>query len=303
MKNTTHHVCAFLLLSIASAAGAQTAPEDREELQMAALEALISAPEERALPLAGKVLAGDYSDKLKARALFVLSQIDAPEAQEAILATARTGAGDLRLEAVRMIGIGGNADSLAELRSLYANGDSALREAVLEAYLIADDAESVYELAANAQGEAEFEAAVHTLGAMGANEQLARLRDRAGTSESWLHALAISGDSATLREIALDGSNAERQVQAIEALGIVGGGDAEQTLLEIYRSAGSSADSDEVRDAVLHGMLVADFDDGVLELYRASQDPAEKKRLLQVLVNMDSDEIWDVIDSTLDGSE
>jgi len=288
-----------LLLAASAAHSAQPAASDHEELKMAALEALISAPEDRALPLANKVLNGDYSDELKARALFVMSQIDRPEAREAILATARTGTGKLRKEAVRMIGIGGDPDALAELRTLYADGDASLRDAVLQAYLIADDAESVYELAANAQSEAEFEAAVRTLGAMGASEQLGRLRDRAGASASWLHALAISGDADALREVALDGSNVERQLQAIEALGIADDPAVKPTLLEIYRGASSDA----VREAALRGMLIADYDDGVLELYRASQDPAEKKVLLKYLVMMDSDQVWSAIDSALDGNE
>lgn len=298
MSYTTRLLIAAFTLGVAPAVTAQSAT-DNEKLQMAAMEALISAPEERALPLASKVLNGNYSDELKERALFVLSQIDRQEAQDAILATARSGSGDLRLEAVRMIGIGGDPDTLAQLRTLYADGDEDLRDAVLQAYLIAGDDESVYQLAVEAQDEEEFENAVHTLGAMGAREQLARLRDKAGMSEPWIHALAVSGDADTLREVALDGSDPERQLQAIEALGIVGGKEVEQTLLEIYRGAGTN----DVREAALHGMLVADYDEGVLELYRASQDPAEKKKLLEFLVVMESDEIWDIIDSALDGSE
>ena len=69
-----------------------------------------------------------------------------------------------------------------------------------------------------------------------------------------------------MRELALDGSNPEIQTQAIEALGIVGGGDADSTLLEIYRGT----DSPEVRDAALEGMLISGYDEGVLELYRCS---------------------------------
>jgi hypothetical protein len=68
----------------AAGAAAQTAgnaDDDTEQLRMAALEALISAPPEKALPIAAKVLRGDYSDALKSRALFVLSQIELPEAQ------------------------------------------------------------------------------------------------------------------------------------------------------------------------------------------------------------------------------
>ncbi len=299
MKRKTAMICAGFLLGVAQVAYGQEADTEREELQMAAMDALMSAPEERALPLASKVLNGNYSDELKERALFVLSQIDRAEARDALLATARSGSGELREEAVRMIGIGGNSEALAELRGLYADGDEDLREAVLEAYLIAGDPESVYELASNASSAEEFGDAVDILGAMGAREQLVRLRDRADMSEEWIDAVAVSGDADLLREIALDGSDPERQAQAIEALGIVGGSDVDATLVEIYRAA----TTDDIREAALNGMLIAGHDEGVLELYRASQEPAEKKELLEFLIMMDSDAVWDIVDQALEGTE
>jgi HEAT repeat protein len=299
MQRMSRLVCGLILLGATGTAIAQAMDKDQEELQMAAMEALIAAPDDRALPLASKVLNGNYSEELKERALFVLSQIDHQEAQEALLTAARAGSGELRYEAVRMIGIGGNDASLAALRSVYADGDPELRDAVLEAYLIADDADSVYELAVNAQTEDEFGKALEILGAMDAREQLRQLRDRAGSNEDWIDALAVSGDLETLRDIASDNGDPARQARAIEALGIAGGDEVNGTLVEIYRNA----DSGDVREAALNGMLIADYDAGVLELYRESKDPIEKKALLQYLVNMDSDLVWDVIDSALGGTE
>jgi HEAT repeat protein len=299
MRRKTPYFFGLLLVGIGATANAQGTDKDREELQMAAMEALIAAPDDRALPLASKVLNGNYSDELKERALFVLSQIDRKEAQDALLTAARSDSGELRFEAVRMIGIGGDAESLAALRSIYAGGDKELRKAVLEAYLIADDPQAVYEIAVNAETEDEFGHALDILGAMDAREQLRALRDRAGNNEEWINALAVSGDVETLRDIASDTSDPVRQARAIEAMGIAGGDEVNDTLVDIYRNA----TSDDVREAALHGMLIADYDKGVLELYRASKDPAEKKELLEFLVTMDSDEVWDVIDSALGGSE
>jgi len=295
MKTLTKTLLFVLLLASPVVAWSQDADRDREELQMAAVEALITAPPERALPLATKVLKGNYSDDIKESALFVLSQIDRREAQDLILETARSGDGDLRFEAIRMIGISGKGDALTQLTSLYDADDEDVREAVLEAFLIAGDKESVYQLAVNAATEDEFEDAVDTLGAMGARAQLQRLREARGVSEAYIDALIISGDAETLLEIAQDGSNEDNQVQAIEALGIVGGHD--EKLVDIYRNAGS----DDIREAALDGMLISGYDDGVLELYRSSTDAAEKKELLEQLVIMDSDEVWSIIDSALDG--
>ncbi len=296
MNNVAKLILLSAALLLPTAALAQ---DDDDELKMAALEALMSAPPDRAMPLVSKVLAGNHSTEVKERALFILSQIDSDEAHATLLQFARDDSSELQAEAIRMIGIGGDADALAGLGEIYRSGNSEVRDAVLEAYLIADDKQAVYQIALNAEDEDDFENAVDMLGAMGAREELRELRGRAGLSESLIEAYAISGDAETLRELALDGSSPDVQVQAIEALGIVGGKDSDSTLMEIYRGA----DSDDVRDAALEGMLISGYDEGVLELYRSASDSKEKRRLLEYLVMMDSDAIYEVIDQALAGDQ
>ena len=66
--------------------------------------------------------------------------------------------------------------------------------------------------------------------------------------------------------------------------------------LQVYRGT----QDDELKEAALDAMLIADDDEGVLTLFQESQDPNEKRRLLETLVNMDSDAVWDLIDATLE---
>ena len=290
-------ITASLVFYAGSSIAQSDTTDDVEELKIAALEALIMAPPERALPLVRKVLEGDNSDEMKESALFILSQIDLPEAQTLLLETARQSDGDLMEEAIRMIGIGGDPAAMAGLTELYNSGDEEVREAVLEAYLIADDANAIYEIAASTDNEEDFEDAVEMLAAMGANEELRKLRESKGLSESLIEAYAISGDAESLRLLSMDDSNPELQVQAIEAMGMIGGEEVNATLVGIYRNS----DSAEVREAAMDGLFMSGDDKGVLELYRSSQDAGEKKELLEYLVMMDSDAVWDVIDSALDG--
>lgn len=278
----------------ASVAFAQN--DDREALKISALEALMAAPSERALPIVKKVLEGDGSDELKERALFILSQIDDPEATELLIDAATSGSGEYRLEALRMIGISGNADAMAGLTEIYAAGDADVREAVLEAYLIADDADAVYQIARNADSPDEFGEAVEMLGAMDATDQLRALRSESGMSEELIEAYMIAGDVETLRELAQDSSDPEQQAQAVEGLAIAGGDEIRPYLMSVYRDA----THEDVKEAALDAMLIADYDEGVLELYRESQDPAEKRELLEMLVVMDSEAVWDLIDAALD---
>jgi HEAT repeat protein len=290
-------ILAALLIGISAAAMAQA--EDSDRLKMSALEALIAAPPERALPIVSKVLSGDSSPALKERALFILSQIDLPEAQSQLIETARNGDPGLRREAIRMIGIGGNPEALSALGDLYAAGDQDTKSAVLEAYLIAGDKDAVYQLALNSQDPEEFENAVEMLGVMGATEELRELRDRPGSGEVLVNAYAIAGDVESLTAMATDSSDPERQAQAIHGLGIAGGGEVGNVLSEIYRSS----DVADVKEAALQGLLIAGDDQAVLELFRASTDAAEKRELLQTLVMMDSEAVWDVIDTTLENGQ
>ena len=267
MNNVFKLAVTAALLLLATQSPAQT---DDEDFRMSALEALISAPPERALPIVEKVLAGNHSTDLKERALFLLSQMETPESQARLLTFANDSQGELQTEAIRMIGIGGDQQALASLGDIYRSGDADVREAVLEAYLIADDAAAVFEIAANTDDENEFEDAVEMLGAMGAHEQLRELRGRAGLSETLIEAYAISGGPAFASE-----------------------------LVEIYKNA----ESDEIRDSALEGLMIADHDEGMLELYREASNAAEKRQILEYLVIMDNEAVWDLIDSALEGSD
>ena len=175
---------AALLLTF-SASLAQEPVSDVEDpnevLKIAALEALISAPPERALPLVLKVLDAENTSEVKELALFVLSQIDESEAQSKLLEVARSDDPELSAEAIRMIGIGGNDEALAGLAELYSSGDEDQREAVLEAYMIAGNVDAVYNIAANAADDEEFDAAVQMLAVMGATEELRTLSQSRGS--------------------------------------------------------------------------------------------------------------------------
>jgi HEAT repeat protein len=287
---------AISLTALAASGSALAQDDNADELKIAALEALIAAPPERALPAVRKVLQGNNSDEVKESALFILSQIDRPEAQALLMQMVREADGDLQEEAIQMVGIGGNPGSLAELREIYPVVDIEAKEAILEALMIADQPEAVLEIAIAAETEVEFVAAVEMLAVMDATEELRQVRERAGVSEGLIEAYAISGDYESLRELALDASNPDQQVHAIEALGIVGHEDADATLIEIYRGS----DNEDVKEAALDGMLISGYDAGVLELYRNSTDTGEKRELLEYLVMMDSDEIWDIIDAALE---
>ena len=268
---------------------------EREELAIAALEGLMMTPPERALPLLRKVLTGPMDDRVKARALFVLAQIDGAEAQTLLLDTARASTGTLQGEAVRAIGIGGDDTALDALAGLYASGDASVKQDILQAYMIAGRKDAVFAIAKDAKNEDELEDAVQMLGVMDATEELRQLGELHTGSDSLMQAYAIAGDLDSLRRIAAEpGENA---VRAVRSIGIVGNDAARDALREIYRT---NADA-QVKDAALQGMMIAGDEAGVLELYRASTNGEEKKALMRTLTVMGGDAAIEAMDAALQG--
>jgi len=268
-------------------------PPKTDSLHLVAVEALMSVSPERALPLALKVLAGSGNDDVKSRVLFVISQIDLPEAQAALLETAQNSAGHLRQDAIRMIGIGGDPNALAGLADIYQTGTDADKNSVLGAYLISDDSQAVFDIANKAQNEREFEEAVHVLGAMNATHLLRKLNDGGRYGESLVQAFAIAGDTESLRGMALDAGNPKQQLAAIRGLGIAG--EADDTLLEIYRSS----ENEEIKQAAREGLMMSGNSKAIVLLFHESRDDVEKSTLLRILAQVDDEAVLELIESTL----
>lgn len=287
------------LLAIASSTTLAQKPTEQEELALAAMEGLMAQPSERALPIIKKVLAGTQTTLVKQRALFVLSQIDSPEADQILLQTSRSADAALRKEAIRSIGIGGRDKSLAALQEIYAAGDADVKEQVLHAWLIAGRKQEVYQAALNAKSDEEAGEAIHTLSVMGAVDELRKLGERANASKRLVDAYAISGDLASLRKIAEGNAEPEVRAEAVRKIGIISNDAARGALRDIYSRSAEA----EIKRAALEGMLIAGDEQGVLTLYRAATTTEEKRALLRTLTMMDGDAALEAIDAALEGKQ
>ena len=290
---------ALLLVTSGTLLAQQRKPTEQEELALAAMEGLMAQSAERALPIIKKVLNGSQTTLVKKRALFVLSQIEGPEAEEILIQMSRSSDAALRSEAIRSIGIGGHDKSLAALQEIYKAGDADVKEQVLHAWLIADRKEEVYQVALDAKSEDEAAEAIHILGAMGAVEELRKLGDRPNASRKLVDAYAISGDLASLRKIAESGAEPAVRAEAVQKIGIIGDDAARGALREIY----SRSTDAQIKEAALQGLLIADDEKGVLALYRSAKTAEEKRALLRTLTMMDSDAALQAIDAALEGKQ
>jgi HEAT repeat protein len=271
-------------------------PNDDEELALAALEGLMAQPGDRALPIVKKVLAGSQSKLVKKRALFVLSQIHAPEARQLLAQTAQSTDPAMRREAIRSIGISGDPQLLDSLQSTYDAGDAQAKHEVLQAWLIAGRKEAVYKAALNAKSEDEASDAIRILGAMGATEELRKLGERPNAPRGLVDAYAISGDLASLRKIAEGAGERGMRIDAVRKIGIIHDDAARAALRDIY----SKTDDPEIREAALQGMLIGGDEQGVLALYRAAKSSDEKRKLLRTLSMIDGDAALQAIDAALE---
>jgi HEAT repeat protein len=278
------------------AQSADRAPTEDEELALAAMEGLMAQAPERALPIIKKVLAGPQTRLVKQRALFVLSQIDSPEAREILVQTARSSDPAMRGEAIRSIGIGGDPKALDGLMAIYNAGGPDVKGEVLQAWLIAGHKEAVYQVALNAKTEGEANEAIRMLGVMGATDELRKLGDKPNAASGLVDAYALSGDLTSLRKIAEGSGDRAVRIDAIRKIGLIDSDAARAALRDIY----SRSTDAEIKDAALQGMLIVGDEQGVLALYKSARTTEEKRVLLRTLTTMDGDVALQAIDAALE---
>ena len=278
------------------AQSADRAPTEDEELALAAMEGLMAQAPELALPIIKKVLAGPQTRLVKQRALFVLSQIDSPEAREILVQTARSSDPAMRGEAIRSIGIGGDPKALDGLMAIYNAGGPDVKGEVLQAWLIAGHKEAVYQVALNAKTEGEANEAIRMLGVMGATDELRKLGDKPNAASGLVDAYALSGDLASLRKIAEGSGDRAVRIDAIRKIGLIDSDAARAALRDIY----SRSTDAEIKDAALQGMLIVGDEQGVLALYKSARTTEEKRVLLRTLTTMDGDVALQAIDAALE---
>lgn len=262
----------------------------------AALDGLLAAPPERALPLLKKVLDGDHPPRTKKRALFVLSQLDSAEASAAVLGIARRKDDPLQREAIQMLGISGGTKALAALESLYVDSDEAARRAVLDAFMIAAHLPGL-EQAARDAGHPELQRhAIRLLGAMGADRVLEQLLDARGNDamqKAVLQSLGVSGNRPALARFAQGDAPDALRIEALRAIGISGGGEDLARLYPGLRSA-------SLRRAALEGMLIAGDSAPMRDLYRQARSDEEKRDILRTMTLMGDDGALELIERAID---
>ena len=272
------------------APAAQAAPAaGDEELKLYALDSLLRTDPDRAVPVLDSILTGDSSLRLKRRALFVLAQSDAPEARQILVRVAREGRPlELRVEAVRTLGIAGDDRDLAAIAADTA-APREVRKAVVQAYLIAGSDQDLVVLAQHDPDPEIRAQAIQALGAMGSRAALRSLwqsESDPGLRGRLLQSLGLDGDVETLERAAREESSPKLRRRAIEGLGIAGTPEATAALRRLYASL---TDPDD-RRRVLDGFLIQGDSRSLIDLFHAEKDPGMRQAIVEKLSMLDDPE-------------
>jgi HEAT repeat protein len=258
---------------------------DNEELKLYALDGLMQVEPGQAVPVLEKLLAGNSSQRIKERALFVLSQSDSPRAREILLRTARSGQPiSLRCEAVKTLGIAGEPEDIATLATLTKDTSAPpeVRKCVIDAYLIANRPE---ELMGIAKSDPDPRIRAKAIDALGATDSLPSLRQLWNTEKDpalrakLLEAFGVAGDVESLAKAARDASDPHLRRKAVEGLGISNSPAAGRALRQLYKEFSDPQD----RRKVVEAFMIQGDAKTLIELFRAEKDPAMKKVILQQL--------------------
>lgn len=251
---------AALQVEVNQNAGRPVSPADEsnDDIKLMAINGLMNADPDRAIPMLEGVLKGNASPKVKDRALFVLTQSRSPKAQQ-ILSDYAKGAGnpDLQIRAVRFVGMSGTPEARQQLTSIYsASNDKAVKSEIIRSLMISQGRDAIFNIAKNETDPSLRGEAIRQLGVLKAIDQLQQLNTSSasqGEKTEIIRALMIAGASDKLAELARAEKDLTLRAEALryyalspsvstDALVAMYSGDA-QTKREIVNALASRADA------------------------------------------------------------
>jgi HEAT repeat protein len=285
-----------LQMEMLGQAGAPPSPSAQpdEELKLLAINSLMQSDPDQAVPILQKLLKGDSSEKVKERALFVLTQSSSPEARKTLDQMARdTGNPALQRKAIHYMGLMGNAESRNELASIYkGSSDIQLKKDILRSFMQSGSRDFLLDVARSEQNPELRLDAIRQLAISGGQEQLEQLYKSESSLENKkaiLRSMFQTGDTTWLEQVARTEKDPGLRVAAIKSLGLMGNRVHGDVLVSVYQS-----DQDpEIRHAVLNALFLEQNGKGLVDLARVEKDPKWKQEIVQKMSLVHSKEVTD----------
>jgi tetratricopeptide (TPR) repeat protein len=198
--------------------------ETNDDLKLMAINSLMNADAERAIPLVEGVLKGSAAPAVKDRALFVLSQNKSPRAQQSLTDFAKGGGNpDLQLLAIRYVGMSGTKEAQQQLVGIYASSsDSRVKNSIIQSLFVAHANDALMNVAKTEKDASLRNSAIRLLATnKGVTaEGLAELYGGAdaSTKREIINGLMARGDAKTLVELARKESDPAMKKTIVERL-------------------------------------------------------------------------------------
>jgi HEAT repeat protein len=293
-----------LEIEIGQATGQTPRPdqESDDDIKLMALNALMNADPEKALPMVEKLLAGNASPKVRERALFVLAQSGSPQARETLTRIAKGGANpDLQRKAIEFLGMFGGPESRQVLEAVYASAGSDLeaKKAVLHAYMVTGEKTRLLAVARGEKDPGLRREAIRALGVAGGQNELWEMYKTEQDPENKraiLQSLFVGGSVERVGELARSEKDPQMRLEAIRTLGLMGRERTGPTLVALYAS---ETDRD-AKKAVLQGLFLQGNAAALIEIARKEKDTELKKEAVAQLSHMGSKEATDFMLEILD---
>jgi HEAT repeat protein len=275
-----------LEMEVRRKAGQPPNPDDQtdEELKLLALNSVMNSDPERAIPLLEKVLQGPASPKLRSKAVFVLAQSNSPKARQILKDLARGSSGpELQNQAIQQLGVMGGTESRATLAEVYASStDVDVKRRILRSFMVAGDRQRLFTAAQTESNEDLRKEAVQQLGVMGAHDELSQLYQKESSvdvKKRIIQAMFVGGNSTKLIELAKSEKDPELRATAVRNLGLMGGPQTGQALLDIYGTDKDPA----VKKNVINALFTQGNATALVALARKESDVDMKKSIVQKL--------------------
>jgi len=284
-----------LEVEVKQGSGQSVAPNDEsnEDLKLMAINGLMNADPERAIPLLENLLKGSSAPRVKDRAMFVLTQSRTPRAHQVLTDYAK-GAGnpDLQIRAIRYIGMSGTAEAQQQLVTVYASsGDVAVKREIIRSLMVSRGRDPLFNLAKNEKDSDLRLEAIRQLGAMRATDQLTQLYASETSPDirvQILRSLFSAGASDKMLEIAKTEKDPKVRGEAIRTLAMSHSVPVE-TLAQLYTS-----DTDpKAKRELINGLNSRGDAKAMIDLARKESDPSMKKYIVERLSGMHSKEAMD----------
>ncbi|MFL6312034.1 MAG: HEAT repeat domain-containing protein [Terriglobales bacterium] len=265
-----------------------------EELKLLAIQSLMNSDPEKAVPLLEKIITGNYSPKLKERALFVLSQSGSEKAQQILMGLAKANnQPDLQKRAIRNLGMNGNPRNRAVLKEIYnSSTDMGVKKSVFQAWLMCSCKDDVAALAKTEKNPELRREAIHYLGMMGGRAELLDFYKNSPdvqTREEAVGAMLLCGCSHELAEIVQAEKDPAVLDKAINTLGLVGGDESLAALTKVYNSQADLA----IKKKVINALFLHGAGKEMVALAKKETNPELKRSLISKMSLMNSPEISD----------